>query len=66
MSYADMSEFSPATVRLRKLVRELAEALEMVRDADEDCGKDRLLRMPEMARTRVNQAIAKAEAELGS
>lgn len=39
---------------------ELLEALEMVRDADEDCRRDGLHRLPELARAKIDAAIAKA------
>lgn len=39
---------------------DLLAALEMVRDADEDCKTDALRRIPEMARQAIDAAIAKA------
>jgi hypothetical protein len=36
----------------------LAEALEMVRDADEDCHKDGLTTIPKAARHRIDMALA--------
>jgi hypothetical protein len=41
---------------------ELIEALEMVRDADEDCHKDGLPTIPVIARAKIDAAIAKATA----
>lgn len=41
-------------------VRELLEALTMVRDADEDCIRDHLTRMPPTARALIDAAISKA------
>ncbi len=40
---------------------EMFQALLMVRDADEDCIKDGVPGMPELARKRLDAAIAKAE-----
>lgn len=40
---------------------ELYAALEVVRDADEDCKRDGLPTMPEFVRARIDAAIAKAE-----
>lgn len=39
---------------------DLLEALEMVRDADEDCKKDGLPTIPDAARAKIDRAIAKA------
>lgn len=39
---------------------DLLEALEMVRDADEDCRKDGLRTIPAAARARIEAALAKA------
>lgn len=38
----------------------LIEALEMVRDADEDCKRDGLPTIPEIARAKIDAALAKA------
>jgi hypothetical protein len=40
---------------------DLYEALEMVRDADEDCKKDGLPTIPREARAKIDAALAKAE-----
>lgn len=40
---------------------EMFEALEMVRDADEDCKKDGLPQMPSLARAKIDAALAKIE-----
>src|SRR5271163_397528 len=45
---------------------ELYEALEMVRDADEDCKKDSLTTIPPMARSKIDRALAKACGEVSS
>jgi len=42
---------------------ELYEALEMVRDADEDCHKDGLPTIPPIARAKIDRALAKARGE---
>lgn len=42
---------------------ELYEALEMVRDADDDCHKDGLQTIPPMPRNKINRALAKALGE---
>jgi hypothetical protein len=41
----------------------LVEALEMMRDADEDCKRDGLTTMPPMARAKIDAALAKARGE---
>jgi hypothetical protein len=41
----------------------LVEALEMVRDADEDCKRDGLKTMPPMARAKIEAALKLARAE---
>ena len=48
-----------ATARLISAAPELLEALEMVRDADNDNGRQ----MPTLARAKIDAAIAKATAE---
>lgn len=45
-------------VSLLALVDELSGALEMVRDADDDCHKDGLQTIPPVARYRIDQALA--------
>lgn len=40
----------------------LVEALEMVRDADEDCKKDGLPTIPDIARSKIDAALAAAKA----
>ena len=42
--------------RLLALVERLGEALEMVRDADDDCRRDGLQTMPDMARQKIDRA----------
>jgi len=50
------------SARLMAAAPEMFEALEMIRDADEDCIKDGLPRpLTDFARARVDAAIAKAE-----
>lgn len=39
---------------------DLYEALEMVRDADEDCKRDKLPTIPPLARAKIDAALAKA------
>lgn len=46
--------------RLEAVNRELLETLIMVRDADDDAIMDCISRMPELARAKVDAAIAKA------
>lgn len=47
--------------RLRALNADLLEALEMVRDADDDCKRDGLPTIPTIARAKIVAAIAKAK-----
>lgn len=49
-----------ANARLIAAAPELLEALEMVRDADNDCIADGLPTIPEIARRKIDAAIAKA------
>jgi len=47
-------------VRAVNAFEPLVEALEMIRDADEDCKRDGLTTMPPMARAKIDAALAKA------
>jgi hypothetical protein len=49
-----------ANARLISAAPSLLEALEMVRDADEDCKKDGLPTIPVLARKKIDAAISKA------
>ena len=49
-----------ANARLIAAAPELLEALEMVRDADDDCKRDGLATIPGPARAKIDAAIAKA------
>ncbi|HAM74185.1 MAG TPA: hypothetical protein DCQ09_00785 [Alcanivorax sp.] len=49
-----------ANARLIAAAPELLEALVMVRDADDDSGKDGFRRIPGAARSKIDRAIAKA------
>jgi hypothetical protein len=49
-----------ADMHLIAAAPDLLEALEMVRDADDDCKRDGLKTIPSMARIRIDRAIAKA------
>ena len=49
-----------ANMHLVSAAPELLEALVMVRDADDDSGKDGLPRIPGAARSKIDRAIAKA------
>jgi hypothetical protein len=49
-----------ANARLISAAPDLLEALEMVRDADEDCKKDGHPTIPPAARLKIDRAIAKA------
>jgi hypothetical protein len=42
---------------------DLYAALEMVRDADDDCERDELLRIPRLARAKIDAALARARGE---
>lgn len=50
-----------ANARLIAAAPDLYEALCMVRDADEDCKRDGLPTIPDIARAKIDRAIAKAE-----
>lgn len=50
-----------ANAQLIAAAPELAEALVMVRDADEDCKRDGFPTIPSASRTAIDAAIAKAE-----
>lgn len=63
---AKLSEYSPAATRLRKLIEEMARALEEVCFADEDCRRHGLPGLPVVTRILIDTAIAKAEIELAS
>jgi hypothetical protein len=54
---------SKANARAVASLPALIEALEMVRDADEDCKRDGLTTMPPMARAKIDAALAKARGE---
>jgi hypothetical protein len=54
-----------ANARLIAAAPDLLEALRMVRDADDDCGRDGLQRIPSPARSRIDAAIAKAVGQGG-
>jgi hypothetical protein len=55
-------DWTPREVyELREQRDMLAEALEMVRDADEDCHKDGLTTIPKAARHRIDMALAAVE-----
>jgi hypothetical protein len=54
-------ELAEVTRQLAKITRQrnaLADALEMVRDADEDCHKDGLPTIPSVARHKIDMALA--------
>jgi hypothetical protein len=46
------------TIWHKKQIEALVEALEMVRDADEDCRKDGLPAIPPEARAKIDEALA--------
>ena len=50
-----------ANAHLLAAAPDLYEALEMVRDADEDCRKDGFDTIPPSARAKIDKALAKAE-----
>lgn len=52
-----------ANARLIAAAPDLLEALEMVRDADNDCRRDGLRVIPGPARAKIDAAIAKAKGE---
>lgn len=52
-----------ANARLMRAAPDMLEALEMVRDADDDCRADGLLTIPGAARFKIDAAIAKARGE---
>lgn len=54
---------APQNVPLIAAAPDLLEALEMVRDADEDCKSDGLPTIPDIARAKIDRAIAKAKGE---
>jgi len=54
------SEHRQANARLISAAPDLLAALTMVRDADEECIRDHLTRMPPTARAIIDAAIAKA------
>ncbi len=55
-----MASYREELKRSNKLCAELLEVLEMVHDADEDCKRDGLPTIPAAARSRIDNAIAKA------
>lgn len=52
-----------ANAHLIAAAPDLYEALEMVRDADDDCHKDGLQTIPSVARSKIDAAIAKAKGD---
>lgn len=54
---------SMANARLIAAAPDLLEALAMVRDADDDCRRDGLPTIPQLARYKIDAAIAKATRE---
>lgn len=61
--YAPGGGLAEANAQLIAAVTEMLHALEMVRDADEDCKRDGLQTMPHPARVTIDRAIAKATGE---
>lgn len=59
----DVGKAAAELLRLHSVNSDLLGALEMVRDADEDCKRDGLQTIPSMARHRIDAAIAKATGE---
>ena len=59
----DIDGIDHPDARLIAAAPDLLAALTMVRDADEDCEKDGLQRIPVVARHRIDMAIAKATGE---
>jgi hypothetical protein len=59
--YLIAESIAPSMVSLVSAAPELLAALEMVRDADDDCRRDGLQVIPLCARAKIDAAIAKAE-----
>ena len=59
----EWSDHTMATARLISAAPDLLHALEMVRDADNDCVRDGLQTIPPIARKTIDDAIAKATGE---
>jgi hypothetical protein len=59
--YLIAESVAPSMVSLIAAAPELLEALEMVRDADNDCRLDGLPTIPLDARAKIDRALAKAE-----
>jgi hypothetical protein len=59
--YLIAESVAPSMVSLIAAAPELLAALEMVRDADNDCRLDGLKTIPPSARAKIDAAIAKAE-----
>lgn len=58
--WPDDEDVQEANAHLIAAAPDLLEALVMVRDADDDSGKDGLPRIPGAARSKIDRAIAKA------
>lgn len=58
--YLIAESIAPSMVSLVSAAPELLAALEMVRDADEDCKRDGLRTIPPCARAKIDAAIDKA------
>jgi hypothetical protein len=56
----EVLDLASAIVTAAKAHDQLCEALEMVRDADEDCKRDGLITMPPMARAKIDAALKRA------
>jgi hypothetical protein len=54
---------NPEDAQLIAAAPDLLDALEMVRDADEDCKRDGLPTIPPVARATIDRALAKAKGE---